>query len=101
MSYLRERFGINNKQQIKDFLIKEGFKPYNEVFPNRFNFFSQSEEYDIGIDIDLDEKEINYYVDYRYGGGTIRNEYRLYNDDFADFKEKYKNSIDEASMWMR
>lgn len=100
MSYLIERFGVDNKQQIKDFLIKEGFEPYNEVFPNNLNFFSQSEEYNIGIKVDLDEKEINYYVDYRYGGGTVRNEYRSYEADFEDFEKKYKETIDEASMWM-
>ena len=101
MSYLKERFGINNKQQIKNFLIKEGFKPYNEFFPNNLNFFSQSKEYNIGIKVDLDEKEINYYVDYRYGGGTVHNEYRSYNADFEDFEKKYRETIDEALMWMR
>lgn len=100
MSYLREKFGVSIDQQIKNYLIEEGFKPYNEIFPNEMNFFSQSEEYDVGVKVDIDKREINYYVDYRYGGGTIRNKYRLYKADFEDFEKKYKATIDEASLWM-
>jgi len=101
MSYLREKLGVSLKNNIRDYLIEEGFKPYNEIFPDNLNFFSQSEDYDIGIKVDIDKREINYYVDYRYGGGTVRNEYVSYRADFDDFEDKYKNTVNKASLWMR
>ncbi|TCI26721.1 hypothetical protein EVJ32_04930 [Exiguobacterium sp. SH5S4] len=100
MSYIREKFGVNLKQQIKNYLTEEGFKPYNEVNQNDMEFFAQSEQYDVKIEVDLDDQEIEFYVDYRYGGGTVVDASIFYNRDFDDFEEKYKNIVDQASFWM-
>lgn len=101
MSYLKYKLGFTLEKQIKDYLIEEGFTPYNDVFPNTFLYYAQGNSYEVSIEVNTDKQTFNYDVDYSHGGGTVKQETFEYENDFSKFKDQYKEFIDKAALWIK
>lgn len=101
MSYLKDKLGVSLEKQIKDYLIYEGFTPYNDVFPNTFLYYAQSSSYEVSIEVNTEKRTFNYDVDYSHGGGTVKQETFEYENDFSKFKDQYKEFIDKVALWVK
>lgn len=95
MSYINKKLGNDDKEKVKEFLLGEGFEIRRDNFPDELTYFSKGSELSASITVDISEKTMHYYLEYRYGGGIVGDERVDYNYD--DFEETYKDFIDEIS----
>lgn len=99
MSYIKSKLNDENQMFIRDYLLSEGFSPNNGSFSDILNYFVQGSTNNVTITANLDAKTLEYYAEYRYGGGKVHKEIINYTDNLVIFQDEYKSFVDKAIKW--